>query len=755
MRYRIVAIVLSVILSALILPVSGADPIVPETGSGFPAVGETFMFGHYEQDGNWANGREPIAWRVLAVEGDAALLISQFILDAKAYNDKSMDITWENCTLRRWLNDSFLINAFSEAEQRAILTSPVTNGDNPEFAIGGGADTKDRVFLLSIAEAENYFSSDNDRKVKNTAYAQAQGSGGMDDITNWWLRSPGQQADHAVSVSSGFIHVSGYFVFTGNNGVRPALRLDLKADLSALALSASLSIPALPASDADPQLPETSSALPTLPVSGSNSLAQLKASISSDVVAQSVPEDFVYTLEYDKATITKYNGTQENLVIPKLLGGCPVVGIGERAFARCMTLRSISLPPSVARIGSSAFFNCANLENVSLPEGLTELPDSVFAMCERLSGIAIPDSVTSIGPWAFANCSGLASVALPSHLTTIGSEAFLQCAGLKSISMPDGVTVIGDGAFSSCGSLERIVLPRQLVSIGKRSFAYCGSLAEVVFPKGMQEIGEGAFTSCDNLISVTLPEGITNIPADAFSWCRSLETLSIPSSVRSIDLSAISVCRSLSALEVSGANAHYTTQDGILYDKGMKTLIKCPQAKSGIVTIPEGVETILPLAFDFCEHMTAIQMPDSLREIGAGAFRLCRRLSGITIPQNVSGLPGGVFESCSGLEDIKVAEGSSFFTSVDGVLFSRDLKVLIAYPSMIPEPTYDIPEGVAEIASYAFDFNPFLKVLNVPFSVVRIGEHAFQSYGLGMSIRSIRGSYTHQYLVDQGYLITP
>ena len=734
MRYRIVAFVLSVILAALILPVSGAEPLVPETASGFPAVGETFMFGHYEQDGNLDNGREPIAWRVLAVEGDAALLISQFILDAKAYNEKSSNITWENCTLRRWLNDSFLNTAFSEAEQGAILTSPVTNGDNLEFATDGGADTEDRVFLLSIAEAENCFSSDNDRKVKNTSYAQAQGSGGVDDITNWWLRSPGQQADHAVSVSSGFIHVSGYFVFTGNNGVRPSLRLDLKADLSALALSAGLSVPALPTSDAEPQLPETASALP-------------------DVSVRQVPEDFAYTVENGKATVVKYNGIQENPVIPELLGGYPVVGIGEYAFSGCMTLRSISLPPGVARIGSAAFTYCKNLEDVSLPEGLTELPDSVFAQCARLSGITIPDSVTAIGPNAFTGCSGLASVALPSHLTTIGAGAFFQCAGLKGIIMPDSVTVIGDNAFSSCGSLERIVLPRQVVSIGKGSFSNCSSLAEVVFPQGMQEIGEGAFKSCESLISVSLPEGIRNIPADAFSWCSSLETLSIPSGVTSIDLSAISVCRSLSVLDVSEANAHYTAQEGILYDKGMKTLIKCPQAKSGLVKIPEGVEIIQPLAFDFCELMTGIQMPDSLREIGAGAFRLCRRLSGITIPQNISGLPGGVFESCSGLENIKVAEGSSFFTSVGGVLFSRDLKVLIAYPSMIREPTYDIPEGVAEIASYAFDFNPFLKVLNVPISVVRIGEHAFQSYG--MSIRSIRGSYTQQYLIDQGYPITP
>lgn len=533
-------------------------------------------------------------------------------------------------------------------------------------------------------------------------------------------------------------------------------------------------------------------------------------------------ESFEYSIENGEATVTKYSGAHEDLVIPELLGGCPVVAVGDFAFTGCNTLRSVSIPDSVKSIGSYAFYCCGSLESVSLPAGLEKLSDGIFSACDTLRSIQIPQSVTSVGSEAFAGCfslvslafpdtvayigssafryctnlerillpdglkelpgwafgqcsnlkeiqipagvtaigadcfhgcSGLVSVALPSSLTTVEAGTFFGCKNLKSIVLPENVTAIGDNAFNSCSGLAELVFPQKTVSIGELAFTGCENLAEVTFPQSMEVIGTGAFRACSSLVHIDLPEGIKSIPADTFSWCRSLKTLSIPSTVTSIDLTSLGVCPSLTAIYVSEANAHYAAQDGILYESGMTTLIKCPQGKQGCIEIPEGVEVIQTLAFDYCEGMTGILLPNSLREIGAGAFRLCNKLTGISIPENVSVLPSGVFESCSGLASIDVADKNGHFASVDGILFSKDRRQLIAYPPQISNPFYDIPVGVTEIAPLAFDFCPFLKVLNVPDSVIRIGEDAFRSYG--MTIRANRGSFAHQYLVEQNIPIVP
>lgn len=233
MRYRIITISLSVILAALILPVSIADTLVQETPPGFPAVGETFIFGRYEQDNDPNNGMEPIEWRVLAIEDNAALLISEYNLDAMAYDEKTYNsaITWEACSLRRWLNDNFLSTAFTKEEQGSILLSAIKNENNSYYGTDGGSDTEDRIFLLSIAETEKYFPVYGAGKAISTAYARAHGAYIVDasGTTGWWLRSPGFHTDSVAAMTpGGQLGYIGFFAWAPNVALRPALRLDLK-----------------------------------------------------------------------------------------------------------------------------------------------------------------------------------------------------------------------------------------------------------------------------------------------------------------------------------------------------------------------------------------------------------------------------------------------------------------------------------------------------------------------------------------------
>ena len=122
--------------------------------------GKHFTLGRYEQDNKPGNGPEPIQWMVLARDGDRVLVISRYILDCVRYDEEYRRVTWETCTLRAWLNGEFLDSAFDADEQLLIPTTHVTADPNPDFTMDPGEDTEDKLFLLSIPEAEAYFHPD-------------------------------------------------------------------------------------------------------------------------------------------------------------------------------------------------------------------------------------------------------------------------------------------------------------------------------------------------------------------------------------------------------------------------------------------------------------------------------------------------------------------------------------------------------------------------------------------------------------------
>ncbi|MBQ3683757.1 MAG: protein kinase [Succinimonas sp.] len=188
--------------------------------------GEYLKFGSYPQING--NTKEPIEWLVLEVNDQEALLVSRYGLDCKQYYHQNVSMTWENCDLRKWLNSEFLKTAFTEKEQSKIRLSEVVNDDNPEFDTRGGNNTRDRVFCLSLAEAERYFKNDGERKCKPTGYARNQGAwvDNSNGCCYWWLRSPGLNQYGASGVlTDGALYPYGNFVYYVNNAVRPALRL--------------------------------------------------------------------------------------------------------------------------------------------------------------------------------------------------------------------------------------------------------------------------------------------------------------------------------------------------------------------------------------------------------------------------------------------------------------------------------------------------------------------------------------------------
>ena len=181
--------------------------------------------------------------------------------------------------------------------------------------------------------------------------------------------------------------------------------------------------------------------------------------------------DYQYALLDDGTIeITKYNGSADHLAIPATLDGKTVTAIGDRAFAGCSSLTSVSIPDSVTSIG-----------------------DCAFSLCDSLTSITIPDSVEQIGTNPFTVCSALKSISVsPEHpyFATIDGVLFRKAdkalisypAGISSstYTIPQGITAIGDSAFYYCDSLTSVSIPNSVTSIGDYAFGDCSNLTLTV-----------------------------------------------------------------------------------------------------------------------------------------------------------------------------------------------------------------------------------------------------------------------------------
>lgn len=197
------------------------------------SVGDTILFGRYWQRN--AEDKEALVWRVLAMEEARVLLITDQLIDC-CRNDYDFEgITWENCNIRRWMKEDFIHNAFSGAERARIAEVKIANHANDRYGTKGGNETWDRVFALSIDEAEKYFENDADRMAAVTSYAESKGGAAIWNYNpsggpkgRWWLRSFSQDRNRAFIVgNNGDVFPVDSFLPQSRVTVRPALWLNM------------------------------------------------------------------------------------------------------------------------------------------------------------------------------------------------------------------------------------------------------------------------------------------------------------------------------------------------------------------------------------------------------------------------------------------------------------------------------------------------------------------------------------------------
>lgn len=285
----------------------------------------------------------------------------------------------------------------------------------------------------------------------------------------------------------------------------------------------------------------------------------------------------------------------------------------------------------------------------------------IDAVTSQISNMTESGTVTISGVMGSSELAGI-KAALTS-LKTSAPEV------LVTLDMSDvtGLTAIPDNQFKSLNNLESIILPEGLETIGSRAFEDCKKLSSVSLPNSITSLGEYGFSRCESLVDINIPAGVSVIKAWTFQGCRKLEEVTIPETVKEIQKGIFAYCNLL------------------------KT-----------VTINEGVKTI-----------------------NENTFQECFALESITLPKSLTTLGNNVFIKCEALQEIKVADGSSSFSSQDGVLYNYAKTTLLKYPDAKNGTTFAIPSSVITIGQSAFYGNKNLTSMDITSGVKTIDYSAF------------------------------
>ena len=461
-------------------------------------------------------------------------------------------------------------------------------------------------------------------------------------------------------------------------------------------------------------------------------------------------------------------------------------------YEYCDNINAIYVDEGITSIGEYNFYNMYNVCRVQLPETLKEIGKYAFTNIWQQYEMDIPDSVETIGEYAFAHNNATFTTGLPEELKTIGDYAFYyhNLSNTPMLHIPENVTSIGKYAFFG-SSIGQIYIPANVETIGTGAFAsndnlniieldsnnknfvvdnntlynadrttlmLCADRASMMFDvpstvtkiddyafnrmynftninltNSVKSIGDSAFQQC-NITYIYLPEGLTSIGKSAFSNCYQLYGVTIPSSVTEIPENAFSGCSMMNWI-----NLH----DGIT-KIGNMAFYNCNQLTQ--ITMPKSLETIGQRAFGNCNQLSQIILNDGLETIGGYAFEGCMH-SIIEIPASVTVIGEGALKS-NVLMNIYVDSNNQSFTTIDGVLYTNDKKVLKQYPTAMMMDTVVVASGAEKIENNAFDqacvhnvilpetiteignaafLNSMLRFINLPDSILKIGYSAFGS----------------------------
>lgn len=367
---------------------------------------------------------------------------------------------------------------------------------------------------------------------------------------------------------------------------------------------------------------------------GEATVWEVDSKAESIVIPSEVTDD-----EGNKYTVTVFKSTRVNIKATSITLPSTVHTIEAGAFDRCETLRKVNLE-NVKYIGNSAFYGCENLEMVDLTSALA-IDQGAFEGCQSMEGeLKYGDGLEYIDTYAFKDCTKLTKVYFPASLKTIGTQAFSN-SGLVEVLIPDNIENVYGGAFNNCASLKYVYLGKgitwQSVNGGSGVFKGCTTLETVVAE--CAEIPNSCFSGDKAITTIDLREGVKKIGIYAFSG-SSIESLVIPDGLELIVPTAFENCTNLKMVTVGNS-----------LEAGTRLFENSPIERVWIKH-----PTVCQW---FCDNntLTEIILGDEVKTIGHGAFRDLTALTSIRIPGNVETIEHDAFTRCTVLETVEFEEG--------------------------------------------------------------------------------------------------
>ena len=475
--------------------------------------------------------------------------------------------------------------------------------------------------------------------------------------------------------------------------------------------------------------------------------------------------------------------------------------LGSGAFSGCTSLEKVTFSKNLKEVGSNAFVNTEWYKKLKRDEnGIISSDGIIFNAHETTQeesngtisivevgtakgDIILPDDTRIIAGEAFLDCSEMTSITIPNGVKYIGEVAFHGCSKLKSITIPDGITKIESSTFSDCYNLKEINLPDSITRIGGFAFSGCQSLTEMTLPQNVKSVGAYAFSNCDSLSAVTYPESVETIEDLQFGYRSSIRDITILNPHcrigeicrRGSETVSFTYCVTMHGYPYSTAQSfaeasswnfipimeektrsgdygalHWDYADHVLTISGEGMLgendssgydAPWQEFSSAICTliIEDGVTEIGTGAFNKCQNITSVSLPDTLTKIGNESFAFNTSLKSIVIPDSVTEIQTGAFLNCYQLKEITLSKNlvNVGESSLAGTAWYDDLELdensLIICQDMLFKAYADgdivIPDGVRVIGNDAFTgvffHNEYTTSITIPESVKYIGNSAF------------------------------
>lgn len=336
-----------------------------------------------------------------------------------------------------------------------------------------------------------------------------------------------------------------------------------------------------------------------------------------------------------------------------------------------------------------------------------------------------PNSVITIKSGAFAGVKNIRYLTATQNVTTLEKGCFTN-ASVENVDLSacHRLYIIPSLCFTLCRSLKTVLLPHNLKAIKKLAFDV-STITKLELPDSIEKLGRNAL-SRNSLQKIKLPKNLEILGDRVFAGCKELVSIDLSMAVK-IHKKTISECSKLREFLCDYENEVFSTIDGILYDKRSNTLLKCPNANefdNGKLVIPDGTK-VIDLAFDSCNKLTEVYIPDSVETMKRGAFFHCERLKKVYIGNGCSSID--LFDYCPNIESIEIDKDNPYFISLDGVVFSKDMKRLIYFPRNKSIASYTVPVGVEDIGEEAFKECNNIHEIILPHTVKTISYSAFEA----------------------------